>query len=100
MEMILNIFHSVGFCTTTDLGLAFDHMNNVRHLREYDICRFRYLSQTHLLLEILKRGGNVVIAGVNIRYRLPIKTFSRYEVKNSLGNGFLILEVTFTSDLR
>lgn len=73
-----------GLCTTQDIDIFLDHMNNVRFLRELDFARYTWFGRTRLWSKIRARGAATVQGATMIRYRRMIGLFRPFRVETRL----------------
>ncbi|XP_045765174.1 protein THEM6-like isoform X2 [Maniola jurtina] len=73
-----------GFCTTQDVDLLFNHLNNARYVREADFARIHFYVRTRLFNYIKAVGGHVLQGATNIRYRRIIPIFTAYKIETRL----------------
>nr|XP_029723391.1 protein THEM6-like [Aedes albopictus]XP_029723392.1 protein THEM6-like [Aedes albopictus] len=69
-----------GICTTQDIDMMLNHMNNARFLRELDFARYHWYGRTGFWTKLRALGGSAVQASVMVRYRKQL----------SLGHPFRI----------
>ncbi|XP_034824476.2 protein THEM6-like [Maniola hyperantus] len=74
-----------GFCTTQDVDLLFDHLNNARYVREADFARVHFYVRTRLFKYIKAIGGHVLQGATSIRYRRTIPIFTAYKIETKLA---------------
>uniref|UniRef100_A0A1Q3FNZ1 Protein THEM6 n=1 Tax=Culex tarsalis TaxID=7177 RepID=A0A1Q3FNZ1_CULTA len=75
---------SYGICTTQDIDVFLDHMNNVRFLRELDFARYDWFGRTRFWSILRSRGGATVQGATTIRYRRMIGLFRPFRVETRL----------------
>lgn len=66
-----------------DLDINF-HMNNGRYLTVLDLGRFHLILRTGLLREVIERKYAPVLASAQIRFRLPLLPFRRFDLETRL----------------
>ncbi|KAJ3659513.1 hypothetical protein Zmor_011198 [Zophobas morio] len=71
---------STGICTTNDLDIYFQHMNNARYVRELDFAKFHFFKRTGIYENILKAEGAALNTACHIRYRKTIPLFTPYKI--------------------
>lgn len=75
---------SYGICTTPDIDIFLDHMNNVRFLRELDFARYHWFGRTNFWSKLRSRGASSVQGATSIRYRRMIGLFRPFRVETRL----------------
>ncbi|MGZ9108343.1 MAG: thioesterase family protein [Micavibrio sp.] len=60
------------------------HMNNGRYLTILDLGRFHLILRTGLLHDVVKRKYAPVLASAQIRFRLPLLPFRRFDLETRL----------------
>ncbi|XP_066992072.2 protein THEM6 [Anabrus simplex] len=73
-----------GLCTTQDIDVFLDHMNDARFCREMDFARFSFYDRNGLYAEIRRRKGGVMLGASTIRFRRSIPIFSLYRVDTKM----------------
>ncbi|XP_076031498.1 uncharacterized protein LOC143019598 [Oratosquilla oratoria] len=81
---VMNESWTFGICTTRDIDILHNHMNNARYLREMDFGRFEFFGRSRLFKTLMDRGAQVMVAATTIRYRKPIFVFSPYRLVSKL----------------
>ncbi|EFA11753.1 protein THEM6 [Tribolium castaneum] len=69
-----------GVCTTNDLDIYFQHMNNARYIRELDFARFHFYQRTGIYEILLKSDGLVLQTACHVRYRRTIPFLTPYKI--------------------
>lgn len=82
LVILLLIF--TGICTTTDVDVLLNHMNNARYLREIDFARADFYERTNLYREIRSQGSGVVQGAATIRYRRFIRPLTIYKITSKV----------------
>ncbi|XP_055639026.1 protein THEM6-like [Toxorhynchites rutilus septentrionalis] len=74
-----------GLCTTQDIDMFIDHMNNARFLRELDFTRFHWYGRTAFWSAIKPLGGSAVQSSAMIRYRKKLPLFRPFRIETRLA---------------
>ncbi|XP_068906384.1 protein THEM6 [Tenebrio molitor] len=69
-----------GVCTTNDLDIYFEHMNNARYVRELDFARLHFYQRTGVYEYVLKAEAVVLQTACHIRYRKTIPLLTPYKI--------------------
>ncbi|XP_055587775.1 protein THEM6-like [Uranotaenia lowii] len=97
---LLDTSVSYGICTTQDIDLFLNHMNNARFLRELDFARYHWYGRTRFW-DALKVGGATMVQGAaTIRYRKMMPIWRPFRVETRLiwwDERSLFLEQRFVS---
>ncbi|XP_055526294.1 protein THEM6-like [Wyeomyia smithii] len=73
-----------GICTTQDIDIFLNHMNNVRFLRELDFARYQWYGRCRFWTNFNAAGGSVMQGATMIRYRKMISLLQPFRVETRL----------------
>ncbi|XP_050544332.1 protein THEM6-like [Daktulosphaira vitifoliae] len=71
-------------CSTTDVDIYLNHMNNARYLREVDFARIEFCLRTGIWQEVRCRGGYMFTIANNIRYRKFVGICNSYVIRTRI----------------
>ncbi|EAT32949.1 AAEL014811-PA [Aedes aegypti] len=73
-----------GICTTQDIDMMLNHMNNARFLRELDFARYHWYGRTGFWTKLRALGGSAVQASAMIRYRKLISLGHPFRIETNM----------------
>ncbi|XP_062540233.1 protein THEM6-like [Armigeres subalbatus] len=73
-----------GICTTQDIDMMLNHMNNARYLRELDFARYHWYARTGFWSKVRAMGGSAVQATVTVRYRKMLSLGLPFRIETNM----------------
>jgi acyl-CoA thioesterase FadM len=74
----------LGICTTKDVDMVLNHMNNARYFREVDLARIDFYIRSRLYDVVRSQSGQILLGACNVRFRKFIGVFSRFKITTKI----------------
>ncbi|XP_058811930.1 protein THEM6-like [Topomyia yanbarensis] len=81
---LTDIITTYGICSTHDVDIFLNHMNNARFLRELDFARYQWYGRCQFWSKLASNGGAVMQGATIIRYRKMLPLFQPFRVETKL----------------